>query len=301
MSLPIDSEKTDLPANVETARRYYDAAQAANTRRAYGAGWRAFVEWRGSDALPAAPAEIASFVTGLAQQGYKVATIKARVAAIGAVHREFGEDDPTKHEAVRRVVKGIAREHGTRPNQARGLTERDVAKIEAVAPARDLAMLLVARDLLARASELVALDVADVDFDESTVTIRRSKTDQEAEGTVSYIGPDALDALRRMLASENRGDGPLFTSRYGRRLHPNDVTRTFKRIAGKAGIEADRVSGHSARVGMAQDLAADGASLVELQVAGRWKSAAMPARYCEKQTARRGAVARYHDRHKGTQ
>lgn len=160
-------------------------------------------------------------------------------------------------------------------------------------------MLLVARDLLARASELVALDVGDVDFEESTMTIRRSKTDQEGEGTTAYIGADALDALRRMLDSENRADGPVFVSRYGRRLHPNDISRTFKRIAERAGIEPERVSGHSARVGMAQDLAADGASLVELQTAGRWKSATMPARYSEKQAAQRGAVARYHERRRG--
>jgi site-specific recombinase XerD len=295
--LPTPDQTGKLPANnVETARRYYDAAQAENTQRSYGAGWRAFVNWRENDALPVEAAEVASFVTELAQRQYKVSTIKARLAAIAAVHREVGADDPTKHEAVRRVVKGIAREHGTRPDQARGLTERDVAKIESVAPVRDLAMLLVARDLLARASELVALDIGDVDFDESTITIRRSKTDQEAEGTAAYIGPDARDALSRMLAAESRTEGPLFVSRYSRRLHPNDVSRAFKRIASKAGIEADKVSGHSARVGMAQDLAADGASLVELQNAGRWQSATMPARYSEKQAARRGAVARFHER-----
>ena len=296
MTLPTPAETPDLPANVETARHYYDAAQAENTRRAYGAGWRAFVQWRGSEALPVEAAEVASFVTDLAQRGYKVSTIKSRVAAIAAVHREVGTDDPTKHEAVRRVVKGIAREHGTRPDQARGLTERDVAKIESVAPARDLAMLLVARDLLARASELVALDVADIDWEAATVTIKRSKTDQDGLGTTAFIGPDARAALSWMLAKENRADGPLFTSRHGRRLHPNDVSRTFKRIAHKAGIEAERVSGHSARVGMTQDLAADGASLVELQTAGRWQSATMPARYSEKQAARRGAVARFHEK-----
>jgi len=45
---------------------------------------------------------------------------------------------------------------------------------------------------------------------------------------------------------------------------------------------------------MAQDLTADGASLPELQQAGRWSSPAMPARYAEHQAAKRGAVARFH-------
>lgn len=38
-------------------------------------------------------------------------------------------------------------------------------------------------------------------------------------------------------------------------------------------------SGHSPRVGMAVDLTAAGISLQALQVAGRWKSVRMPARY----------------------
>ena len=42
-----------------------------------------------------------------------------------------------------------------------------------------------------------------------------------------------------------------------------------------AGIEG-RVSGHSLRVGGAQSLAAAGASIVEMQTAGRWQSPSMP-------------------------
>ena len=52
------------------------------------------------------------------------------------------------------------------------------------------------------------------------------------------------------------------------------------------------MSGHSLRVGSAQSLAAAGASVVEMQQAGRWKSPAMPGQYARKQMARRGAVAR---------
>ena len=53
-------------------------------------------------------------------------------------------------------------------------------------------------------------------------------------------------------------------------------------------------TGHSGRVGMAQDLAATGVELPALMTAGRWKSSKMPARYTERQAAGRGAVARYY-------
>ena len=53
-----------------------------------------------------------------------------------------------------------------------------------------------------------------------------------------------------------------------------------------------RVSGHSLRVGGAQSLAAGGASIVEMQTAGRWQSPTMPGHYARGQLAARGAVAR---------
>ena len=53
-------------------------------------------------------------------------------------------------------------------------------------------------------------------------------------------------------------------------------------------------TGHSGRVGMAQDLASTGTELPALMTAGRWKNSKMPARYTERQVAGRGAVARYY-------
>ena len=50
--------------------------------------------------------------------------------------------------------------------------------------------------------------------------------------------------------------------------------------------------GHSLRVGSARELAADGASLVELQQAGGWRSPTTPAVYVRRESATRGPVAR---------
>ena len=66
---------------------------------------------------------------------------------------------------------------------------------------------------------------------------------------------------------------------------------TIRRRAREAGIEG-RISGHSLRVGSAQSLARRGASLVELQHSGRWKSSSMPAHYSRSQRAGCGAGAR---------
>ena len=57
----------------------------------------------------------------------------------------------------------------------------------------------------------------------------------------------------------------------------------------------DKVSGHSLRIGSAVALAQVGASLVDIQVAGRWKDPGMPAHYARAQFAERGAIARFKD------
>jgi hypothetical protein len=76
-------------------------------------------------------------------------------------------------------------------------------------------------------------------------------------------------------------------------LSASQIGRRVKAAARAAGL-GDGFTGHSGRVGMAQDLAAAGAELPELMTAGRWKSSAMPARYTARQAAGRGAVARYY-------
>jgi hypothetical protein len=56
--------------------------------------------------------------------------------------------------------------------------------------------------------------------------------------------------------------------------------------------EWERISGHSARVGAAQDLLALNTDLPSVMQAGRWKDTRMPMRYGERVLAGRGARAR---------
>ena len=66
------------------------------------------------------------------------------------------------------------------------------------------------------------------------------------------------------------------------------------RAAAEAAGLGEGYTGHSGRVGMAEDLVKSGVELPALMTAGRWKSSKMPARYTERQAADRGAVARYY-------
>ena len=51
----------------------------------------------------------------------------------------------------------------------------------------------------------------------------------------------------------------------------------------------------SLRVGSAVSLAQAGASVIDMQNGGRWKSPQMPARYAKAELAERGSIARFKD------
>ena len=108
--------------------------------------------------------------------------------------------------------------------------------------------------------------------------------------------PAAVEALLAIRPEEAVIDGstPVFG------LHPDTIRRRLQQAARAAGLPGWRdITGHSGRVGMAQDLSSAGFALPELMTAGRWKSPRMPARYTERQAAGRGAVARYYQGSRG--
>ena len=76
------------------------------------------------------------------------------------------------------------------------------------------------------------------------------------------------------------------------RLTDVSARHIIKKRAADAGVDGF-ISGHSLRVGSAVSLVKAGASIVDLQVAGRWKNSQMPAHYARAEMAERGAIARY--------
>ena len=299
------------------------SSTSANTRRAYDQAWRRFVAWteaRGAVALPATPELAAAFLAELAEEGLSVATLRLQKAALAKVHRSAGHQDPTDNEGVKRVMAGIARANGRPQRQAKPLTAEALAAVKATAKtprqhqgrvrrgesARDaerrgrvdVALLSVLRDGLLRRSEAVELRWGDVELQEDGVAllhIRRSKTDPEAEGAVLYVGQAAAQALQSIMP-EDAGFVDPAAPVFG--LSASQIGRRIDAAAKAAGL-GEGFTGHSGRVGMAQDLAASGVELPELMTAGRWKSSRMPARYTERQTAGRGAVARYYQGRRG--
>lgn len=287
------------------------AALADSTQRAYAADSLAFADWCARDGranLPAPPEAVAAFLRAEANAGKAVATVRRRAATISRMHRAAGLPNPCDSELVRLALKGIAKSRGTDQRQAAGLTERDAVTIRAhlgdsLRDIRDLALMLVGRDVLARSSELVAIAVEDIEHveDGALVSVCRRKTSTEARPY--FIGAEGSQALRTWLERAAITTGPVFRSITksgrvtGNAISTRDVRRILKHRATAARLtHAEGVSGHSLRVGMAQDLVAADLDMASVMQAGGWTTPRMVARYTERLTARRGAVARYYGR-----
>ena len=113
---------------------------------------------------------------------------------------------------------------------------------------------------------------------------------QQAPTThVAYLTRATVQALTPLWSPHHVPDMPLFG------LGGRAIAERIRAAARAAGL-IDGYSGHSGRTGAAHSLAAHGASLVELQQAGRWKSPSMPAAYARSARAGHGAVARLLER-----
>jgi integrase len=288
---------------VSIASRYTYSANTLRAQKADGAIFQAFCDARGESFLPADPATIRAFIEHEVQAGKKPATIRRYVATIGRAHIGAGLLNPCSGEAVRLGLKKMGRETSARQAQARALGWREIKEFIASAGAglradRERAMLCVAYETLARRSELVALEVRDIEFmpnGTGQALIRRGKTDAEGQGRVAYLSRETVRWLTVWLEHAKITEGAVFRrlvgpDQIGGPLNPGSIAPIFKRVAQWIGMPARfvaEVSGHSTRVGAALDI-----DLAAITQAGGWKSTRMPLQYAEKIHAARSGMAR---------
>jgi integrase len=218
--------------------------------------------------------------------------------AIAEAHKAAGLDSATRAAIVRNTLKGIRRTLGTAPAQKAPALTDDIRAIVAATDAgligaRDRALILLGFAGAFRRSELVGLDVEDCVFgkDGLTVTLRRSKVDQEGQGRKIGIpygsNPETCPVrnLQDWIAQAAIGAGPLFRSvdRHGRvqpgRLSGIDVARVTKKLAARAGLDPAKYAGHSLRAGHATSAAIAGASERSIMRQTGHRSVQMVRRY----------------------
>lgn len=286
------------------------AGYSANTIRSYRADFTIFEAWCQEEhrgALPATPETVAVFILAQSESAAP-ATVSRRRASIAKIHRLLKLESPVSSEEVNLATRTVFRQKGRRQEQALGLTSALKQQIIDACPndlrgLRDRALFAVGYDTLCRRAELVQLRIDDLTSKRdgsATILVRKSKADQLGHGRLAYLSAEALTHLQAWIRAADITTGPIFRGICSQMLmpealHPYSVVRVLKDAARAAGISKDEItklSGHSMRVGAAQDMAATGIDLGAIMHAGGWKSPDMVMRYIEHMEVGKSGMAK---------
>lgn len=277
-------------------------SQAANTTKAYTSDWNHFVNWcqlYKFQFLPSSPDTVTLYMKSLVNDGYKPSTIQRRVSSISTAHQTAGHLTPTKHILVRKMWSSI------KNNKGIAQLAKTAAKLDDVRlmvntlkntklGTRDRALLLIGFSGAFRRSELVNLNVEDIEIVKEglTITIRKSKTDQDAKGQKvgipygSHLETCPVRAYKEWLEVSGIATGAIFMSmdKAGKllnRLSDKGVAIVVKRSAKAAGLDPVMYAGHSLRSGFATTAAAKGVSERSIMKQTRHKSVLTVRRYIQ--------------------
>ena len=280
-----------------------DGAYAPATIRAYRADFEAFIRFCESlrlEVWPASPESVAKFVEKLSDGRLKSASIRRSVAGISTIYRLNRMPDPTKDPEVLLAMRRMHRKLGREARQAKAINHPCLEKVVAVTGPdirgiRDRVLLLLGYDTLCRRSELVSLKIEDIeermvgDKIRMLIRLRKSKTDQHRSGRFLTISEKTQKAIEDWLKATGLHSGYLLRGvdnggKVAEDLKAGQVNRIYKRLAKQAKLDETfikGVSGHSLRVGAAQDLLYSGASMPLIMNRGRWSKTDTVMRYLE--------------------
>jgi len=273
---------------------YIANSLSENTRRAYAADLSHFEAWGGK--VPASDVTVASYLAEHADI-LTVATLARRLATISKAHTAKGLTSPTGSELVRMTMRGIKRSQKTGQIEAKPLLRDDLFNVlerigDNTKGLRDRALLLLGFAGGFRRSELVGLDVEDIEQVRQgmVILLRRSKVDQEARGRKIGIPFGRtrwcpVAALEAWLSRSGIASGALFRpmNKHGQvlngRLSGEAVSIILRSRMSAANIDPSGYSGHSLRAGFATSAALAGVSTMKIRAQTGHASDAMLSRY----------------------
>jgi integrase/recombinase XerD len=231
-----------------------------------------FLDRRELSALDAAPADVADFLAELAggdadRPPASTATIHRKAACLRSFYRHVRREglldsDPTATLSAPRRSRKL-------PDVlTRGEVDRLLAVPRGTQPAalRDRALLEVMYACGLRASELIGLELPDVDLEEGLIRARGKGSKER----VVPMGQAAVRALRAYLERgrpalvRGGGESHLFVNFRGGALTRQGLYKIVRRHAVRAGL-ADRMSPHTLRHTFATHLLTGGCDLRSVQ------------------------------------
>jgi len=269
------------------------SSKASNTLRAYKSDYKDFTVFcnkHGFKSMPTEPKILTLYLTHLSQT-CKFSTLKRRLASISVIHKHSGHYIDTKHPMITENLMGIKRVKGSYQKPKKPILINDLKSIINVIDkdqnekkrAKNRALILVGFAGGFRRSELVSIQIEDIDFVNEGVKIfiKRSKTDQSGEGMtkgIPYFSNQnycPVISLKNWLKKSEIKSGKIFD------ISDRSVALTIKKYTAIAGLDSNKYSGHSLRSGFATSAAELGAEERSIMAMTGHKTTQMVRRYIQ--------------------
>ena len=307
-SLDLNKLNKELLDGIED---YIDISKSDNTRKAYEKDWKDFVKFCNFTKVKFLPADyptVSKYLVYCAKiQKLKVSTIERRLSSIIFKHRESLHSIDRKHKLIKNVIEGIKRNFGSKQDSSQALLLDDLKNIidkidndkntkSLARNIRDKALILIGFLGGFRRSELINLNYEDIerDLEGLKIIIKKSKTDQKGLGNhkkgirKSSIGEKYCPVVsyENWIKISNINSGKIFrqidrSNKILEKLSDKSVALILKWRAEKAGIDSQKLAGHSMRSGIATVLAKEGATENEIKKITGHRSNQMVQRYIQ--------------------
>lgn len=280
----------------EEAEFYQANRLSKNTLKAYKNDLKMFEDWckeNNRTVLPASVGTMMDYVIYISgkhrvfdkkkeewvdREALSWSSIERKVAAINFIHMEMEYPLPTSHRKFKNTMEGIRRELGVRKKRKKPLMVDSLLEIvngldESMKGIRDKALLLLGWAGGMRRSEIVSLDVEDIEFTRygMKVLLKRSKTDQDGKGQEIIIQWGINEqtcpvlAVQKWLEVSGIEAGAVFVAvaKGGKlkkdvRLMDRAVSQVVKKNVEKLGLDPKDFGGHSLRAGVITQAKRDG-------------------------------------------
>ena len=241
---------------------------SVNTASAYARDLSQYQESIARSGGIASEEAVVAHITSLRERGLASTSIARKLAAIRAYHRFLTEEDLATYDPTATVdspsrpkalPKALALDEVTRLMEA--------PDTMTVIGRRDKAILEMLYATGCRVSELIGLDLYDVDFETDTAMVTGKGNKQRLVPVGSYASRAVRAWLGDRLELRNPGKDPgtLFLTIRGNTLTRQSIWRIVRAYGAAVGIDAARLSPHVLRHSAATHMVERGADLRTVQ------------------------------------
>ncbi len=276
------------------AEEYERSCLSDNTRASYLAMYRLFVNWcqqNNRQSMPCSDETLAVYITYLAESG-KLGSIDVSIVAIDKCHKDCGLSITGDREIYRRVRRGILRVNPRVISRVKPILYQCLISVcrnlnpRSIKDMRDRAILTLGFFGGLRRSEIVALNIYDVDFTDSgmEVTLMKSKSSKvPVKRYLTYMNEQSIcpiwamrELLLYLITDPKTKDTSIFRQYHtGERLSSHAIAVMIKERFGNG------YSGHSLRRGLITSLSEKGVNMNEIKKISRHKNLESVSQYVE--------------------